>query len=105
MLQMHVSVFNVGVIWLCKNMESENSHLCQHPPAQCMHSHFTHAHKYMHAHPVPCVTATRLFVTILISPHYVQVQLKKKDVGKIILSSEKGGKGKLLQIHFCKVIY
>lgn len=24
---------------MCKNMESENSHLCQHTPAQCMHSH------------------------------------------------------------------
>lgn len=48
MLQMHVSVFNVGVIWLCKNMESENSHLCQHPPAQCMHSHL-HTRTQIHA--------------------------------------------------------
>lgn len=87
-------------IWRAKTVTSVNTRL----PSACTHT-FTHAHKYMHAHPVPCVTATRLFVTILISPHYVQVQLKKKDVGKIILSSEKGGKGKLLQIHFCKVIY
>ncbi len=34
---------------MCKNMERENSHLCQHTPAQCMHSH-THTHTQTYTH-------------------------------------------------------
>lgn len=72
---------------MCKNMERENSHLCQYTPAQCMHSR-THKHTqtrtHTHAHLPPSFNATRLFVKTLISQHYVQLLLKKSWLAKFL---------------------